>query len=250
MCLVIDDREDTNLYKHLVCYDLSVERTRLEFGDACFEGCGPKGPALVGIERKHLADVAASMQNRRLAGHQLRGMWQHFDYCYLVVEDLWRPDSTGGIEINRNGKWYPFFAFGSGVNFRQLDSFLNSLEIRGNLVVVRSCSMRETAAIYASRYMWWKKRWDDHHSHEEIYSPGPEVSFRRGKAHIATAQPGVLEKVAAQLPGIDRKAWDVARRFGSVEAMTQATVKEWMEIPGIGKGIATQVVAALKGERK
>lgn len=242
MCLIVDDREEPLLVRLLSSQSVPVECARLESGDICFEGIGPGNhPALIGFERKHLADVVNSFLNRRLSGHQIRTMLNTYSYCYLIVEDVWRPDENGGICILSGKSWMPFTSFGAGITYRQLDGFLSSLELLANVIVLRTTSIRETANLLISRYQWWQKPWTDHHSHDEIYAPGPEIAPTRGRARFYTRPPNLVEKIAAQLPGIDRKAWDVGKRFSTVDQMINASEKDWMEIPGIGKGIAGQV---------
>ena len=189
------------------------------------------------------------MQNRRLSGHQLRGMWSLYDYSYLVVEGLWRPHESGCIETFSSGRWKPIYHLRESVLYRQVDSYLSSLELRGGVIVCRTGSTEETAALYASRYKGWQKPWNKHHAHDEIYAPGPEQQ-RRGKARLMSREPGLMEKIAAQLPGIDRKAWDVGCHFSSIREMILATETEWRKIPGIGKTTARNLVEALSKSQK
>jgi ERCC4-type nuclease len=245
VCLILDDREESGLARALSVYDLSVSVARLEFGDCVFEGKGPSGPVMVAFERKHLTDLVTSMTDRRLSGHQMRGMSELYDYRYLVIEDNWRPSSSGGIEVWRGRSFIPLYSHRAGVNYRQIDSYIASLELRWGVIVCRTAFLAETAALYASRYMGWQKKWSDHHAHDVIYCPPPTPQTRRGKPFIATREPGLVELVAAQLPGIDRRAWAVGARFSTVAEMVLATEKEWCEIDGIGAITAKQVVAAL-----
>lgn len=245
MDLLIDDREDHNLHRHLTVHDLTVTSCRLDFGDARFEGNGPTGRVQIGIERKHLGDLVQCVQDRRLTGHQLRGMWSYYDYCYFVLEDMWRPSETGGIEILRGHKFAPFYAHSrDGCTYRQVVNFLNSLEISGGVVVLRTGSVRETAALYASLLHWWDKEWKDHHSHDSIYAPGPDIQ-QRGKAIQQPRDPGIVEKMAAQLPGIDRKAWLVGERFETPADMLAASEADWLAIEGIGPVTARAIRKAL-----
>lgn len=247
MCLVLDDREDTTLRRCLSIYDLAIEITHLDFGDCCFEGSGPGNkPVMIGIERKRLSDLITSMTSRRLSGHQLRGMAETYDYTYLLIEGLWRPDRAGGIEVFE-GHWKPLYSARRGVNFRQVDSYLSSLEVLGRVIVLRSNTQTETAAIYASRYHWWQKPFESHHSHDQIYATDPTANPSRGKVSMLSHTPGLVEKVAAQLPGIDRRAWEVGKRFKTVAELVSATERDWRSIPGIGKTIAKQVVKELNG---
>lgn len=243
--LILDDREDTALYKALIGYDLDVSVARLEYGDACWEGNGPDGPALVGVERKHLADVVSSMHDRRLSGHQLKGMWQHYEYCYLLIEDYWRADNDGGIEVIRGSGWCPFRGHTQGSGYRQLQNYLNTLEVLGGVIVLRTCNIRETAAVYASLAAWWSKEWAGHHSHDEVFTRQPGVALHRGKARLSYRVPGMVEKMAAQLPGIDQRCWEVGKKFPTVERMVNATYEEWLAVPGVGKMRAKEIMQAL-----
>jgi ERCC4-type nuclease len=57
-------------------------------------------------------------------------------------------------------------------------------------------------------------------------------------------------KVAAQLPLVGwKKAGYVAKRFKSVQAMMEASEKEWREVEGIGKVLAKRIYEGLRGER-
>jgi len=92
------------LEKLFLPYGIKVNRTKLEFGDLAFEGRGPHGACSIVIERKRITDLIQSMESRRLSGHQLPGMAERYDYCYLIVEGIWRPGQNGELEI-RNGSW-------------------------------------------------------------------------------------------------------------------------------------------------
>lgn len=245
LSLLLDDREDSALRRALAGYDVDLTVCRLEYGDACFEGCGPRGPLMCGVERKHIPDLVNSMTDRRLTGFQLAGMSRLYDVIYLVIEDYWRPTSMGGVELWKGRGWRPLYGHSGGVNFRQLDSFLQSLSFTMGVVVLRSGTTAETAALYAARYSWWQKSWRDHHTHEMIWAPAPGAQLHRGRALFAP-EPGLVERCAALLPGIDRRAWDVGKRFHSVVDMVRATEKEWREIPGIGRETAHKAYRALR----
>ena len=69
---------------------------------------------------------------------------------------------------------------------------------------------------------------------------------------LASFQPeavSLLVNFAAQLPGVGpTKAREVEAVFGSVPGMIEASVKEWMRVPGIGKTLATMAYEALHGK--
>jgi ERCC4-type nuclease len=250
--LLIDDREDSHITTYLSAYDVPFDRIRLEYGDCMFEGSGPHGQALIGFERKRLSDLIASMQDRRLSGHQLRGMWETFDYCYLVVEGKWQPGPGGSIEVLGRRGWEPLYFKGSGISWRQVDSYLSTLEMKGHLVVCRTGDAKETAALYVSRWHWWQKSWGDHHAHDEIYAGGPSKHLEgpgRGVMPVVQGY-GLIAKVAAQLPGVDRRAFELERQFKSVREMCNASEREWQLALGFKKPskIAQGIVRALRGD--
>lgn len=61
---------------------------------------------------------------------------------------------------------------------------------------------------------------------------------------------GLIAKVAAQLPGVDRRAFDLERQFASVREMCNATEREWQLALGFKKPskIAQGIVRALRGD--
>lgn len=246
--LLIDDREDDKLVRALTSYDVPLYRTRLEFGDACWEGSGPLGPCLVGFERKRLTDLISSMQNRRLQGFQLIGMRQTYDFCFLIIEGMWRPTQAGGLEQHNGQGWEPVYHKQSGVEYRQVDGFIDSLELRAGVMVIRSSTVYETAAIYANRYVRWQRDWFDHRSHDQIYSPDPSAQYE-GKASWRNQEPGMVERFAAVLPHCDRRSWDVGRHFKTIYDAVVAEEEEWMTALDIKKGkkIVQDIRRAIRG---
>ena len=149
--IVLDDRE-RDIMPCLSRFDVPAAPCRLDFGDAFFIGCGPLGSVTIGFERKKLTDLIASMRDRRLAGHQLRGMWGSYDYVYLVIEGIWRAGDGGSIEHPVGGRWVPLYFKSTGISYRQVDSFISTLELLGGVIVCKTNGPSETAALYVSRY--------------------------------------------------------------------------------------------------
>ena len=252
--LCIDDRESDNIAEEVARLGVEVSVTRLEYGDLCFLGNGPDGrDVMIGAERKRLSDLINSMQKRRLAGHQLRGMRKAYDVCFLFAEGLWRPGKAGEIEHYawdrraRKNAWQPLFANvdGRAVSYAQLTAFLTTVELKGGVVVRRTGSVRETASQYASLYRWWtEKTWSEHHSLEQIYCgdlpvkghgsrwalphahsatyTGSNGTGRTGTVSATLDTPSTLWRMASQLPGVDSRAREVAGYFGTVRDMALA----------------------------
>jgi hypothetical protein len=221
------------------------------------------------------------MRDRRLAGYQIRGMVKSYDFRYLVSEGIYKEGSGGEIVELRGKEFRPVFERGNGrhaVSYEQLDHFLCTLELKAGVILKRTRDARETARFYVSRWRWFNlKRWEDHHSHDQLYLGLPakghgtawgarhshdEEYEQPGRGRVALTQenPTTCWRMAACLPGIDRKAETVARHFGTVRRMAAAGEEEWMGIdfgmnregtkrnPGIGEVTARAVIRAITEE--
>lgn len=248
--IFIDRREPEELNKEI--RHLGVETaypTHLEYGDLMFEGNGEMGTgAMVALERKKLSDLINSMQGKRLSGHQARGLWDSYDYVFLITEGMWRPGPGGEIEhwggggAGRKGGWRPFYSHAgkNAVSYRQLASYLYSMTLRSRsrlrepMRVIRTSTLRETAAQIVALYKnFTDKRWEDHTAHDQIYTPLPIAGYGENgvdaynNGHRASLlgglgamaggggglQPSLTWAMAAQLPGVDQKARLVAEYF-------------------------------------
>jgi len=226
--IYVDDRIGSVHYaKSLV--PLQIER--LEYGDICFEGANNQ---LIGIEVKKISDAISSLLSGRLADHQLPGMLALYDHRYLVVEGYYRPNPESGlVQIWRGGsQWRD-----QGITWQSLEGWLTTMETVGGLRLRRTTDARETVATVMALYHWWQK--EDHKS-LHVFNTAADAA--------AIDRPGLLRRMAAQLPLIGwERSVDVAKHFGTVPRMVNATIGDWMEIDGIGKGIAIKVVKALQG---
>ena len=253
MSMLLDDREDSLLLTHLESFGLPVTVARLDFGDLVIESIDGR---LIGYERKKLGDLINSMKDRRLSGRQLKGMREAYERVELVVEGIWRAGDNDCIEVPANGRgWQPLFHRGSGISYRQVDSYLYSQYECGNVGVWRTGSTAETARLYASRWHWWQKDYTLHKSHDVIFSNDPAAQ-RRGAVTIHQGEPNPVTLVAAQCPGLDAKSWDVGKYFTSVQQMCNATEQEWRRVTWtdrkgnvkrFGRETARQVSEWLKG---
>lgn len=246
MTIIIDSRigsKDLIKYmpKHL------ARLGRLEYGDASFLGNGPDGVLIpVGLELKRLTDALSSMATGRFAGHQLPGMQAVFKVRYLVVEGIWRANpQTGLLEYPRGKKWLPVDLGGRQFMARELEGFLTTQEIMGGMHLRITGTPKQTAQLLVNLHHWWTdKKWEQHHSHLAFdLSDGPETALLR--------KPGLLRRMAKELPGI---GWGRSRAvedyFDSVADMVNAEESEWLEIAGVAKGIAPQVVEAIREKRR
>ena len=235
-------------------YDIELATNiELPFGDAMFAGHGEQGDCTVGIEHKRLSDVVASMKDRRLSGHQLRGLWASYDYVWLVVEGVWRPGSGGEIEELHGHEWRPLFGRDrQAVNYRQVVSFLHSLTLRSRspqtgepLRVIRTQNPKQSAAEYVALYKGFtEKTWEQHHAHDQIYT---EMTLPPRRVGFVQAKVTKLWKMLAQMDGLDRRAQAVAAYFEadtlaeSLQNVVGADEKAWRKVPGVGKKGAAEI---------
>lgn len=224
-------------------YGVRVTRAKLDFGDFDWLGRGPTGECGVVVERKRMddGDFIASMQSRRLSGHQLPGMAASYDYAYLIVEGIWRPGPDGELQIQRWGKWVS-----QGVHARAINNYLMGLCLRAGVIVWRTANKEETVAFIVDQYrMWTEKDWEKHTSHDQVYTSTNMSAGIKLTLKPRTIAP--VEIVAMQLPGVDRKARAVAKYFRNVDDMVNANLNDWTKIPGIGKEGARKIIAWLHG---
>ena len=253
MSILLDDREDVSISNQLSRFGLPIATARLDFGDLAIQA---SNGWMIGYERKRLTDLIACMQDRRLSGFQLKGMYSLYDRVELVVESIWRPGDNGEIEIPSNGHWVTLYHRGSGISYRQVDSYLYSQYECGGVAIWRTTSTAETAHLYASRWHWWQKEYHLHKSHDVLFCNEPAAQ-RRGAVTIHQGEPNAVTMVAAQCPGLDAKSWDVGRHFGSIDEMARATAADWRQVEWtdrsgnvkhFGKDMARQIAAWFKGE--
>lgn len=217
-------------------YGVTVRVEHLDFGDMDWLGWGPKGESAVVVERKRIDDLVQSMTSGRLSGHQLPGMARNYDYAYLVVEGIWRPGADSELTIwegkGEAGRWVS-----RAIHCRAVHNYLMGLSLRAGMVVWRTASDRETVSFVVDQYrMWTEKKWGEHTCHDQVYAPADNSNGAGRRLQLVVREVGLAERVAMQLPGIDRKARAVAKRFGTVERLVGASVESWAGVPWVDKG--------------
>lgn len=240
----IGSKELRNLFRP---FGIAVELKRMESGDIAFEGWGPKGRCAIGIERKRIDDLVQSMETGRLSGHQLGKMAQTYDYGYLVVEGIWKAGENGELMVfGGRDRWFP-----RKVSVRGINNYLMGLSLRAGLICWRTSTDRETVEFTVDQYrMWNEKRWEEHKSHETIYTgadngEGFELNSRAGLGrnlfHIPRVV-GEVELFAKIIPGVgDRLAHRVGKKFGTIGAAVNSDESRWAEVKGISKEGAKKI---------
>ena len=218
---------------HMVCH--------LEFADFVWHGNGPEGPVSVGVERKRLDDFLHSMTTGRLVGRQLVGMLKHYDYSYVLVEGIIRPDrNTGILQSPRNGYWRSVRHGGRVFMAREVYNFINTLQVICGVPVVTTSTRYETSKWLGACYSWWQKVWARHKSYRQIDVSQEKADLR---------EPGITTRILRQFPGIGE---DKARKLGEAfpvpsDLFNSAGVEDLIGVEGIGKVLAQRILNTFKG---
>ncbi len=243
-----------DLARPLQSLGADVSLTTMEFGDIWICGSGPGDVNVdIGIERKVISDLLASIETGRLMGHQIPGLVTAYEYPYLLVEGICRPGSHGILEVPRRGSWAPA-GFGRRTwLYGDLILFLNTVVIQAGVPVIRTSGRGETAQALHALAEWWDKPWSAHKSLKAIHgTTAPRMLLTK---------PSVTQTVAAQIPGV---GWEyssaVEEAFGSVQGMVEGSVQAWAAVrgegltragrrrPKLGETRAVRIRAALRGE--
>lgn len=212
----------------------------LDFGDCAFIGNGPDDqPVGVGIELKKLKDMLSCVTTGRFSGHQLPGLVQNYNEVWLIIEGIYRPNPHDGVLETLNGReWRPISLGAKSWVYRDFESFLTTMEVKGGIRLRRTTSRDETARVVAGIYSWWtNSTYAEHRAH---------LTFNRARDQALLAPPSLKHEIAACLPGLGyMKGGAAAGHFETVREMVNAPVEEWTRIPGIGKTLAKRIVEAV-----
>ncbi len=219
--------------------DINVESAA--FGDFNFIGSGPNGAVGVGFERKRMNDFVASMRDKRLAGYQLPGLLKTYDFVYLILEGIWKIGDAGQILVYVRGTWRDMIAGSRKVTFKEIDHFLSTLTHLCGVNVLYTATPAETVEVVVSRYQWWSKDWDKHGSYIQVYAPYEPP----GRSRLMRFNVGLTEKWAAQLYGVDKKALEIAKYFGTPKKLANGTEEQFKKV--VGKKLAEKIVKQISG---
>lgn len=249
MPVLVDPRAGSGpLLGMIKAHHVPVEQAKLSFADFAFLGRGDhEEPVPVGVERKTLDDFIKSMHDGRLPGHQLPGMLGCYQDVWLVVEGIWREDEETGHVLVPAGKkkgkavWKDL-ATGKAhaLMAGELEGMMLTLQLKGGVRLKEVKNQKATARFVARLYKWYtNKEWAGHRSHLKFHTEQADRAL--------LTKPTLCREIAARLPGIGWvKSDEVAKRFGSVAAMVNAEDREWAEIKGIGKPMASKIVEAIQ----
>lgn len=213
----------------------------LPFADVCWSGHGPQGPVSVGVERKRIDDLLQSMTSGRLSGHQVIGLRENYDYIYLLVEGMWRPDQHTGIlqKFRGSGRWSSISHGSRRFMARDVYNFLNTMSVICGLHVVTTANIQESGRWIDSSFAWWSKPWKRHTSHQQFHVSNLPASINR---------PNPTTRLALQLDGVGPdKAKALGFAFRTPLDLSLASEDQLRRVPGIGPKLATSIIQQLRG---
>lgn len=245
--VLIDDRAGSKqLIEHPPLNDGCGQWTRLTAGDAMV--IGHEG-SVIGVEVKSLADFLQSLDTGRLQAHQIPEMHKVYDVLWLLVYGRYRGTPYGELEIfnARTGQWVTQTMGSRVVPYGYVEQSMLSILAHG--VYVKTVDSYEQAAQWIGALArWWAKPLSEHKTFKKFNNAGGVTTT--GIVPELDPRLKICAEIASRLPGIGyERAVAAAQVFPSIAAMMTATEEQWMEIPGIGKGIAKSLVDTITRRR-
>jgi ERCC4-type nuclease len=241
---ILVSAESRELESLLRARGISVQREALAFGDACFEGNGPQGTMLIGIELKKLHDMLTCIDDARYSAHQRTGMAQMYRVSILNLQGLWRPHDQSDLlmegHIARTGElvWAYCRPAGRTVMYSKLRRYLFSVTLSG-VHVTYTRDVAHTAQDIIEWYWYFQKKWRDHTALLEM---------QKLNIPSLTGKPSLVRRWAADLEGIGVKlSDDAARIFKRPITLATADEVDWVRVPGVGVKTAQSIWREIHG---
>lgn len=239
--ILIDSRVGSKeLLPHVHLSGCRAELSTLEFGDACFEGNGPSGKVLIGIERKTLGDMLNCIDDARYSAHQRPGMQSMYQRSILMVEGVWKPDRASGYIMTciHALTWTPYRYRSTMVRYSKLFRYLLTVQMTGTVVIITR-DMEHTAYNICECFHYFQKKWEDHTSLLEVQKLN--IPDLRGK-------PSLVRRWASDLEGIGVKnSMEAEKIFATPYDLARSDETDWIRIPGVGAKLAKKIIREIHG---
>jgi len=234
--------------------------TELEFGDVSFSGSYVGESLSIGVERKRVSDLIGSIASGRLSGHQIPGMIRTYYRSYLVVEGIWKGDKgTDELLVSRDGgrTFRSLFYGNKRWTGSSIYAYLTGIETFLGIPFRLTRDARSTVQLIEYLHGWWQSI-HRHTSHLSLHNktkrltneaPSGPCSIVPMSLREVTELKGVDKDVrylVSTLPHIDNKrSIVIARHFKRPKDVFDATLEDWLTVPGIGKITAMDIVKFL-----
>jgi ERCC4-type nuclease len=226
------------------------DSTHLVYGDAAFEGHGPEGLCGIGVERKRLRDMLNCIDDARYTGHQRIGMSKQYQFSFLIIEGVWRPDIVSGAALSPSHAEVPRLhlqrldaAVGQGMReqmYYKLRRYLFSVSLSG-VHVLYTRDISHTAFDIVELYHYFQKPWREHKSMLQMHQ-------RSLTLPTLNARPNLVRRWAFELDGVGNQyAHEAGRIFRTPRQLALSDEDDWLKIPGIGPKTAIDIVRQIGG---
>lgn len=188
-----------------------------------------RGGTWAGLQRKELHDFLASLDDGRLA-KEVGQMRAALTMPTLALE---------GKMLVANG-YVTTSGYGRPVTLSSLFKQLRTIQSR-DILTFQTSDAHQTAQLVVDLYEWHQA---EHHGTAGT-RPKPAGDWgkptnRDFQVHLLTALPGVGERTAA----------NILDTFGRCPLRLDVTVKELVQVPGVGPVLARRIVEAVGSERE
>jgi len=218
-------------------------------GDCVFWGAADNDEIIrICVERKKIGDISACILDGRYMSQAQAAKDAGMDTLILIVEGAMRPSPEDGLvevpiwqidakTLRRKQFWEPVKP---AITYSRFDQYLTELSYLAGIIVKRSRDVQETASQIKALWVNFQTPPSKHNSMHQIFVAPMGI--------VPLTRPSLIRRVAKELDGIGwGRSGDVAGKFPSVKAMVDATEKDWMSIPGVGRLIARKTVNSLNG---
>lgn len=223
---------------------VQAELATLDSADFAFTINGPEGEAMVGVERKTLPDLIASVQSGRLQGMvtessagQLPRLRECYEYPFLLVEGEWLTDQHGVlVERRKHGSPRPL---PGRMSADTLNKRLFSIVLQGGLWLWQTTTREQSARWIASLARWGNDQlWDGHTTLQTTHKVRSFVPLSR------------FRERAMALPGVGLAASKALESYfaGSELRLLNTNAKELSDI-AVGSAAGPKRFGAAKAER-
>lgn len=217
------------------------DRARIEYGDVCFEGHGPTGIILIGMERKTIHDMLHCIDDARYNMQRL-GMREMYAKSFLLIEGRWKCHDESGMLMADygNGSWSYCKYRSKPVMFAKLHNYLLSVAHSG-VIITYPQDLTQTCAHVVQCFNYHQKKWTDHTS-----------LLEKQVLNIPTLHgaPTLTRRWAAELEGVGVKySQEAERLFKRPIKLATSDEMDWLKIDGIGVATAQKIVKEIGGYR-
>jgi ERCC4-type nuclease len=257
--ILIDPRSGAESQQYTTTVDKMVYNIRqigvecnkspLEFGDAAFEGNGPSGKILIGVERKSLHDMLSCIDDSRYSGHQKVGMSQMYAVQFVMLEGLWRAhDPEGWLMEGRESwnqslravvlSWFHCKYRSQQTLYSKLFRYMLSVSLSG-VVVIQCRDLWHTCYNIVEIYRYFQKPFEAHTSMLEV----PKIAIPDMRI-----KPSLVRKWATDLEDIGVvHSLQAEELFRTPIVLANASESDWMKLPRVGAKTARKIVASIRG---